>query len=183
MSAGQQQQLAGPLFSALRDKGLRLENQELAETWRLVASLERLSINEKRQLAEAALHELSRKKSEPLRPALLWAVGRLGSRVPVYGPLNTTVGRQEVEHWVAKLLRFGFQDKAMMTALAQLARKTGDRYRDLSQETCEAVVQQLDAFDAPASYVDLVRDGGTLTSEQETAVFGEALPLGIRLAR
>lgn len=182
MSAGQQQQLAGPLFSALRDKGLRLENQELAETWRLIASLERLSINEKRQLAEAALHELSRKKSEPLRPALLWAVGRLGSRVPVYGPLNTTVGRQEVEQWVAKLLRFGFQDKAMMTALVQLARKTGDRYRDLSQETCEAVVQQLNVFEAPASYVDLVRHGGTLTSEQETAVFGETLPLGIRLA-
>ena len=182
MSTGQQQQLAGPLVSALRDKNLRLETQESTETWRLLASLERLSASEKMQLGQLAIQELTRKKSEPLRPALWWALGRLGSRTPVYGPLNTTVPREQVEQWMAKLLTTGGNASAMSTTIVQLARYTGDRHRDLSIDIRSQAARHLESLNASPQAIELVMTGGSLTREQETAVFGESLPLGIRIA-
>ena len=41
----------------------------------------------------------------------------------------------------------------------------------------------LRANDAPEHYVTLLTEGGKLQTEDETAIFGESLPLGIRLVR
>jgi molecular chaperone DnaK (HSP70) len=187
MSTGQQQQLAGPLISALKDRNLRLEIQELSETWRLLGSLERLPVAEKIQLGQLALQEMTRKKSEPIRPVLWWTVGRLGSRSPAYGPLNATIGKDATERWLTQLLKgpaLGASngEKTMMTAVVQLARFTGDRHRDLSADLREQTIGYLKSINASEHAIGLVAHGGDLTQEQEAAVFGEALPLGIRLA-
>ncbi|MGV3486788.1 MAG: Hsp70 family protein [Planctomycetaceae bacterium] len=182
MTSGQQQQLAGPLMSALKEKLTRLENPERSEIWRLLASMERLSVQDKTELGRLALAELGRKKSEPIRPALLWAIGRLGSRAPVYGPLNSVVSRDVAEQWLAKLESTAQPDRALALAMAQLARRTGDRHRDLSEAARARAAGCLESMTAPAHLVALVTEGGALTSDEESAVFGETLPLGIRLA-
>lgn len=183
MTSGQQQQLAGPLVSTLKEKNARLENHELSEIWRLLASLERLSVFDKVELGRMALTELGRRKSDPIRPALLWAIGRLGSRTPVYGPLNTAISRDEAEGWLTKLQTVLRPDRAVVLAIVQLARRTGDRHRDLSEAARASAADYLQSIAAPEHFVTLITEGGALTSDEESAVFGEALPLGIRLAR
>jgi hypothetical protein len=153
----------------------------------LLASLERLPVAEKVQLGQLALQEMTRKKSEPIRPVLWWTVGRLGSRSPAYGPLNATIGKEETERWLAQLLKsppLGTSGgvKTMMTAVVQLARFTGDRHRDLSADLRDQTTTYLKSMNASEQAIRLIAHGGDLTQEQEAAVFGEALPLGIRLA-
>ena len=45
----------------------------------------------KTELGGMLLDLLPKRKMEPVRSAMIWAVGRLGARVPLYGPLNAVV--------------------------------------------------------------------------------------------
>jgi hypothetical protein len=69
----------------------------------------------------------------------------------------------------------------LLFALTQMARLTGDRYRDLGQETRDALVARMIAVQAPAHYVRLVREGGELAANEQKLAFGEALPRGLRI--
>lgn len=183
LTAGQQQQLAAPLIAGLRGKSGRLEPHETVEVWRLVASLERLRVADKIDLGEAAVRELSRKKNEKLRPALLWALGRLGSRQPAYGPLNAVLPPRQVEAWMERVIASGLSEPGLPLTLVQLGRKTGDRFRDLPEPTRVQAAEYLESKSAPAHFRTLLVDGGNLDQAEEAAVFGDSLPLGIRLLR
>jgi molecular chaperone DnaK (HSP70) len=183
LTAGQQQQLAAPMLASLRSKSGRLEPFEAAERWRLIASLERLSVGDKLQLGETALKEVARKKSEKLRPALLWALGRLGSRQPAYGPLNTSIPAATVESWIECLIAADLTDTALPLTIVQLGRKTRDRYRDVSDPIRDQAAKYLQTRSAPEHFVCLLTEGGSLDRDEEAAVFGDSLPLGIRLVR
>ena len=183
LTTGQQRQLAEPLIASLRGKSGRIEPHEAAETWRLIASMERLSVADKIDLGDIALREFGRKKNEKLRPALLWALGRLGCRQPVYGPLNTAIPSGRVESWIETLVAVDPPEAAVPLTIVQLGRRTGDRYRDLSEDTRSRTVRYLRSRSAPAHYLTLLAEGGSLDREEEAAVFGDSLPLGIRLVR
>lgn len=183
LTVGQQRQLAAPMLSRLRSKTLKIEAHEATEFWRLIASLERLGVQEKIQLGEIALQEFRRKKNVRLRPVLLWALGRIGGRQPVYGPLNTTVPVNQVENWMESLIEIDPTESAVSLAIVQLARKTGDRFRDLSDASRARAAGYLESRDADEHHLTLLSEGGALEREEETAVFGDSLPLGIRLIR
>ncbi len=183
LTAGQQQQLAAPLLAGLRGKAGRLEPHEWAEVWRLVASLERISVQDKLDLGESAFRELARRKNERLRPVLLWAIGRIGSRQPAYGPLNAAIPPRHVEAWVDRLIDSRWDGPGFAFTVVQLARKTGDRYRDLSGDVRERAARHLESLDEPSHFATLLREGGELARDEEAAVFGDSLPLGIRLER
>jgi hypothetical protein len=171
------------MLASLRSKSGRLEPFEAAERWRLIASLERLSVGDKLQLGETALKEVARKKSEKLRPALLWALGRLGSRQPAYGPLNTSIPAATVESWIECLIAADLTDTALPLTIVQLGRKTRDRYRDVSDPIRDQAAKYLQTRSAPEHFVCLLTEGGSLDRDEEAAVFGDSLPLGIRLVR
>ena len=95
---------------------------------------------------------------DPVRPALAWALGRIGSRVPVYGPLNTVAPVDVVSRWLRSLMGLPFEDPTFALAVMQLARRTDDRYRDLSAKLRDKVVGWLERQDSPPHFVDLVRD-------------------------
>lgn len=188
LTAGQQQQLIAPLTSALVARGGKLEPHEAAEMWRLVGSLEWISPDQKLTLAKAALQQIDRKQAANYRSALLWAVGRLASRTPIYGPLNTILSPSQATDLLDPLLRPASGETEADLALRQLAvkqiaAKTGDRYRDISAEMREEVVQWLATTKAAERYIASVQEEGHIESEDESALFGEALPLGIRLIR
>jgi molecular chaperone DnaK (HSP70) len=183
LTAGQQQQLAGPMLATLRSKARRIEPHEAMEFWRLIASLERLGVQEKIELGETALSEFQRKKNQRLRPALLWALGRLGGRQLAYGPLNTAIPVGQVDAWLDKLIEIDPPEPDLPLTLVQLGRKTGDRYRDVSDEIRRRAALYLKSREAPDHLVTLLTEGGTLDRDEETAVFGDTLPLGIRLGR
>ncbi|GAA5509967.1 Hsp70 family protein [Novipirellula caenicola] len=189
LTAGQQAQLAAPWISALKNRTRKVEPHEAAEAWRLIGSLERLPVSDKVTLGRIAIEAVAQKKNEKIRHALLWAIGRLGSRQPLYGPLNGCIGASEIADWIESLIRLdrstdaANHESVWMLALVQIARMTGDRYRDLPAEVRDEVVQYLTARSAPPHYLELLKSVGRLESEEEAAIFGDTLPLGIRLVR
>ncbi len=193
LSAGQQRALADPLLAPIRGLHKRLTTgkggagdlsfgtKESIEVWRLLGSLELINAPTKIELGRMLLDLLPKPKMVPVRPAILWTLGRLGARVPVYGPLNVVVGNEVANEWVRRLLELSQQEPLESWAVMQLARRTDDRYRDISERQRTKVLDWLTALGAAESLVRLVRDGGQLDAEQQTRAFGEALPRGLRI--
>ncbi|HET6882533.1 MAG TPA: Hsp70 family protein, partial [Pirellulales bacterium] len=135
LNAGQQRALAEPLLAALRASkkvshhrrpDVGATSHEAAEAWRLLGSLELLSVPTKMEMATALIDLAEREKVGAVRDAVLWAIGRLGARVPMYGPLNTVAPLAEAERWIERLLEMNVDTAAF--SLVQLTRRTGDRY-------------------------------------------------------
>ena len=64
----------------------------------------------------------------------------------------------------------------------QIARRTDDRYRDLSDKTRREACDFLADARAPDHFAELVRTAGSLDTGEQGLVFGESLPKGLRLA-
>ncbi len=191
-TAGQQlavyQQVAGPLRGLLdpirRAKGgSSVAPNELAELLRLVGSLELLPKSEKSQLGRWLLELQKVKKWSFSSAAIFWTLGRLGSRVPTYGPLNTVIDTSEVELWLEQLLARPAIDheSTYQLALLQCARLVNDRYRDIDSDLRKRIIVLFEQTSAPEHYVTLVKCGGQLATEEATQILGESLPLGLTL--
>jgi len=64
----------------------------------------------------------------------------------------------------------------------QLARRTDDRYRDLSEKARNKARQWLDRSSAAGHLVRLVEHREQLDDDEQKQVFGESLPKGLRLS-
>ncbi len=190
-TAGQQltvyQQIAGPLRGVL-DPTRRAKGgggtavNELTELLRLVGSLELLPKSEKTQLGRWLLGLLRVKKWASCQSSVLWAIGRLGSRVPTYGPLNCVVDVGEVSNWLVQMCESRVRDPNLALAMMLCSRRVNDRYRDVPDQLRSQVLSKLEELSAPPHYAALVREAGKLASEEANQILGEALPLGLRLA-
>jgi molecular chaperone DnaK (HSP70) len=194
LSAGQQQTLAQPLLGAFRDRirmpgsggrnrepAYQFGPHETAEVWRALGAMELLPIEMKTELAMMLIDLLGRDRPATIHEAALWAIGRIGARVPVYGPLNAMTPAEQVEAWLTAIVGLKHHDQAAMFAVVQMARLTGDRYRDVSDATRAKVLGWLGEHGAPGHFVALVWEGGRLADEEQKAAFGEALPRGLRI--
>jgi molecular chaperone DnaK (HSP70) len=158
------------------------EPHELAEMWRCGAALERLAANLKEPLGDVLAKQVAR----PTRAAYsLWCLGRLGARVPLYGPANTVVVREAAERWTRALLGLAFapgrESADAIFALAQLARVSGDRARDLDEPLRLEVLDRLAALGADEATLRPVREYHELEAAQEGLALGDTLPVGLRL--
>ncbi|MCH5374441.1 MAG: molecular chaperone DnaK, partial [Planctomycetes bacterium] len=192
MSAGQQQAIADPLLSAVRGLHRRLTTgkgagdfsftpQESIEMWRLLGALELLDVSLKAELGDALVEMLDKRSMQPARPAIVWALGRIGTRMPVYGPLNRVVATDVTTRWLSALMRVRQPDDADKLAVLQLARRTGDRYRDLGDKLRAEVIDWMQSHAAPPRFSELVSTVGTLDREEQGRVFGESLPKGLQI--
>lgn len=160
----------------------------VTELLRLTGSLEWLKMHDKVMVAEAAIKAIGRKKLEPLHPSLLWMIGRIGARMLVYADLQQVVSSQRITAWIEQLLAKDIEWCAKMgnsysLCLMQLARKTGDRYREIPQPLRERILAQLLQLNAPSLHVQLISEVGKLAEEDETTIVGDSLPLGFSLRR
>jgi hypothetical protein len=183
LEAGQQQTLADPILSELRAaKPGRAQGAGTdAEVFRLLASLERLSVSRKIEFGRSAAGWFASEKAASLRPVLAWSLGRVGSRVPLYGPLNSVVPPEEARPWLDALLASELPAATLAFPIAQIARNTGDRFRDLPEAVRGRAIGWLERNEAADHLIRLVREGGTLEAEERAAAFGESLPKGLRL--
>ncbi|WP_031360075.1 Hsp70 family protein [Caballeronia sordidicola] len=150
-----------------------------ADMLRLYASLERISVDRKVEIAEQLLARLER-PSENLQG--WWAVGRIGARRPFYGSAHGVVSADVATRWLDALLALDWKKiEPAVFAAAQIARMTGDRSRDLPEPIRETVVRRLEAANAPSAWVDMVREVVTLDNADTGRVFGESLPAGLKL--
>ena len=193
LTTGQQQALATPLVGAVR-QGLRQSSvkgkgvdfggnpHESAEILRLLGSCELLPLPLKHEVGELLLDVIHRERFAPLHSAAFWAIGRVGARRLVYGPLNGVIAPDIIVRWLLSLMKTNHTESLATFAVMQLSRKTGDRYRDIDDSTRHGVEAWMDRMSAPKRYRQLVREVGSLESEDQTLIFGESLPKGLRIA-
>jgi len=157
------------------------EPHEAAEMWRCAASLERLAPEVKETLGQVLLAE----RSPPPAGHVLWCLGRLGARVPLYGPANTVIQSDAAAGWAKVLLSRSYapgrETGDAIFALAQLARVANDRARDLDDSLRADVLARLAELGAPEETLRPVREYHELESAQQVQALGDTLPIGLRL--
>ncbi len=160
------------------------EAHELAEIWRCVASLERLPANLKEPLGDALAAEIGR-VAGPLPVYALWSLGRIGARVPLYGPANTVVPPAHAARWAQVLVDRDFapgrETLDATFALAQIARVAGDRARDLDDPIRGQVLARLADLGGDDAILAPVREYQEMQAAQQGQALGDALPTGLRL--
>lgn len=191
LPGGQQRSLAQPLIADVRALQRAVQKRrapefkpgshEAAELWRLVGSLELLTVADKVELGGMVADLAPREKIAAVMNAAVWALGRIGARVPLYGPLNTVVPADVAETWAERVMQMRQDAETAPLALMQLSRKTGDRYRDGSEEMRAKVLAWLQSRSAPSRFIHLVAEGGELEAAEQGMIFGESLPRGLRL--
>jgi molecular chaperone DnaK (HSP70) len=189
LSSGQQEQLYDRLAQLFlpgqkqkkKWNEVKPTRQEAAEMLRTLANLERLSPGFKIRLGDEVMRRLESRKG---REELLhfWALGRIGSRVPLYGPLNAVVPAQRVAEWVEALLAVDWPDPEKAAfPMAQLGRRTGDRSRDLPDEVRERLAARLRETPGGERTARLVEQVVALEAREERVALGDTLPAGLRL--
>ncbi len=170
--------IAGAAKKANRPKP---EPHEIAEMWRCAASLERLGASVKEILGDTLMSEVR----GAIPNYLLWSIGRLGARVPLYGPANTVVAKAKAESWLKVLLERPFAEGRETTdgtfALIQLARVSNDRTRDLEPELRQAVAERLRTLGVAEDQVVPVLEYREASAAQQGEALGDSLPVGLRL--
>ena len=189
LAKGQQDQFYDRLAKLLLPNPLQAKKladakaskQELAEIWRVVASLERLAVSHKLKLGDELVRRMETRKGRE-DSVHLWALSRVGARVPLYGPLNLVVPPSKVKGWVGQLAGWDWPepDKAAFP-LAQLGRRTGDRTRDLDDATRERLAAFVRAMPGGDRAAILVEQVVALEAREERVALGDTLPAGLRL--
>ena len=178
-SSGQQRELAQRVMGQLglgQKRAPRVNPQIEREGWRLLASLERLDIALRTRLGDEMLERLRR---EPRHASWLWAMGRLGSRTPLYGPLSSVVPPSTAERWIDRLLSLRLITGETVAALAQIGALTGDTGRDISRETRDAVLERLRQQGHPEAALAPLVAMHSRDEAEAVRVFGESLPVGL----
>lgn len=193
LSRGQQTALAEPLISSLRALQKQMSGtpvkggaapirpEESVEVWRLLGSLELLPVSQKIELGNMIVKYFNRPKLRTARNAMIWALGRLGQRTPLYGPLNTVVDVEQAQAWILELSSQPQSSPIEHLAVVQMARLTTDRYRDLDSATRSRVAQWLTSENSSDHLIRLVVEGGSFDAEEQGRIFGESLPQGLRI--
>ncbi len=182
LTAGQQRQFFQDISSTLVSGGnakKKLPPQELTEIWMAAANMERLLVKDKVVLGRKLLNGMKPAKTPRQH---LWAVSRLGARELLYGSVDRVVSAREVGAWVKKLMKMFWQQKGpVVSAVAQMVRKTDDRTRDVPVEIIDAVLPWLDSMDAGKEMVAMVKQAIPIESREESLIYGEGLPQGLVL--
>jgi hypothetical protein len=182
LTPGQQQEIYGRqaalLMAVAGKRPRRLPAQVEREGLRLLASLEHVASAQRRALGDELLSRLRR---DARNATLLWAIGRAGARVPLYGRLNTVVDPETAARWVRGLLDVVPASSERAATIVQIAARTGDAALDLPEDVCREVHDQLVASGtSPEAAIRLIEVQPPSESERVRA-FGESLPEGLRL--
>lgn len=160
--------------------------QALDEMLRMAAAFERIAAAHKTQFGGWLLQRLAQGPQGAPTAHLWWALGRLGARQPLYASAHHVLPAVTAQAWLA---RIGAEhpawprQEAAAFAVAQIARATGDRARDLPEALRLQLADQLDAARAAPSWAAMVREVRTLDEVDTRRVFGDEMPAGLVLLR
>ncbi|KQM78933.1 Hsp70 family protein [Xylophilus sp. Leaf220] len=154
----------------------------LDDLLRMAASFERIQPADKMQFGSWLLQRLQ----QGATAELWWALGRLGARQPLYASLHHVLPPATAQEWLGRIAAIApdwARHEAAAFAVAQIARATGDRARDLPEALRLQIAEQLQAAPAAPSWAAMVREVTVLEEADQRRLFGEALPPGLVLLR
>lgn len=180
LKPGQQRQVSQDLTPVIMPKKgapQKLPVQQRIEMWMAIANMELLHVKDKIKWGDQLLSELKPKKT---KPQLFWALSRLGARELLYGPADRVISPAVVTRWIETLLEQNWRNsKPVGTALLQLARKTGDRARDLDPESVDTVSRWLAQLEDFSEQLRLLHEVVPVARQDSDVQFGESLPAGL----
>jgi molecular chaperone DnaK (HSP70) len=159
---------------------------------RLGASLERIPAAYKVEIGDWMLQQIMAIPPMPKPDAktaatyarYLWALARVGARQSLQSSAHEVATIEAAERWLENLLQLDWRRiEPAGFAAAHIARKTGDRSRDIGEPLRQQVLHKLAASGAPANWAAMVRDVVELDQASTTRMFGDALPPGLKLLR
>ena len=182
LMAGQQRQLFQDLFPLLikgKNTRYKLSPQEQIELWMALGNMERLLVKDKIVLGKALLPLLKPGKNQV---NLFWTLSRLGARQLLYGSVDRVVSSKETMKWINPVMKKKWQhNDPVDTMVAQMARKTGDRTRDMEPEEIMRITAWLKMRKAKNSIVRMVNERVDMAATEKNEQFGEKLPAGLVL--
>ena len=182
LNAGQQHELyqkyaAGLGISGKKSSG-RVNAQVEHEGWRLLASLEHLPVSVRTTLGEELLVRIQK---EPTDKGWLWSLGRVGARIPLYGPLNCVVPVETASRWLRALLDVPQFTEETASAIVQLGSHTDDHLRDIDDDLQQKAAARLDAAGISDDLSRGLQQYVPPAQADALRIFGESLPEGLRL--
>ncbi len=182
LTPGQQRQVSQQCAGLLQPKKsarTSLSLQQQIEVWMTVANLERLYVQDKIQWGRLLLASLQPNQAAQQH---FWTLARLGARELLYGPVDRVISAQEAAHWIDILLtRPWRQVKPVGAALVQLARKTGDRTRDVPPDVIDRIQRWLEPRSELHALGRFLTEVVPIARQEEQSLFGDSLPTGIVL--
>ena len=155
--------------------------QELREMWQVAASLEKLPAGVRQELATVLAARVV--KGKATGDAEVWALGRIAARTPIAGPVSSVIEPRVVEPWLASLLDAPWERRAATAlAIAQIARLTGDRARDVDAGLRERLAERIAAEPEGRRFARWLREVVAIGAQDRALVLAESLPVGLRLA-
>jgi len=164
-------------FTGTKKSG-RANRQLEYERWHLLTSLEHLLASARASLGETLLAEIKKDTEDAI---CSWSLGRLGARIPLYGPLHSVVAAETAEKWLKILLDLPLLTVATQSALVMLARRTDDRSRDISAELREQVITRLMTLKVGDNAIQLLSNYVPPERADAISSFGESLPPGLQV--
>jgi hypothetical protein len=149
-----------------------------AELLQFASWLERVPMDRRVELGNWVLE-----RTWTSRDSGLWAaLGRIGARVPAYASAHHVVPPRIAERWLDHALRERWDEvRSIPYCAASLARVTGDRARDVGSSLRDQIARRLEKVGAPPEWVHWVRELVEVQESDRAEVFGEELPVGLRL--
>ena len=183
LKPGQQRQFlqdTTPLLFQKKGPAAKLSPQQSTEIWMAVANMEKLLVKDKIKLGRQLLSELAPKSNTP---QLFWALSRIGARIMLYGSSDRVIPPGEIQSWIQQILKNNWQyPKPVGMALIQMARKTGDRARDVESGVLDQIMMWLSETEILPNRMKLLQEVVTVEKSEQNEIFGESLPTGLILS-
>jgi hypothetical protein len=133
------------------------------------------------KLGDELVSRLDSKKNRQ-DPLLFWALGRIGERIPLYGPLNAVVPADRANKWLRTVLDMEWPEPEKAAfPMAQMGRRTGDRARDIDEGLRSELATRLRETQGGERTARLVEEIVELEAREERVALGDSLPAGLRL--
>ena len=148
------------------------------ETWRLLASLEQIGPELRTLVGDAVVARLRKDRNNA---SLLWAVSRVGARVPFHGPLNNVVPAERAASWMQLLLARPVLSEDAAATVSELGAFTADPARDVPEELRREAASRLTAEGHPPRLAERLLEPTPPARADAERLFGESVPEGLRL--
>ena len=182
LKAGQQRQFfqtTAPILIKGKNSKLKLSPQEQVELWMAAGNMERLLVKDKVMLAKFLLSILKPGKKQD---NMFWALSRFGARELLYGSVDRVVPPKEVIKWINQVMKKTWRENdPVKNMVVQISRKTGDRTRDIDQESVSRIVEWMHERKAKDSLIRVINEKIEMAVKEKSTQFGEKLPAGLVL--